>query len=94
MNEPTLEAALAREGRALRLIGFGASNLVEDAMQLPLEEAPWQRLERLDQAVDRLRGKYGRRSLQRGRTLFDPLLALPHWDPERRTGLSSQVGLA
>ena len=92
--EALLEAALARDGRALRLIGFGVSNLVEDAVQLPLEEAPWQRLERLDGAVDRLRLKYGRRSVQRGRTLFEPLVSLPDWDPDRRTGLSSQVGLA
>jgi DNA polymerase-4 len=92
--ERLLEVALARDGRALRLIGFGASNLVEDAMQLPLEEAPWQRLERLDRAVDRLRLKYGYRCLQRGRILFEPLFSLSHWDPERRTGLSSQVGLA
>jgi DNA polymerase-4 len=91
--EALLEAALARDGRALRLIGFGASNLVEDAVQLPLEEGLWQRLERLDRAVDRLRLKYGRRCLQRGRTFFEPLLSLPHWDDGRRTGLSSQVGL-
>jgi len=63
-------------------------------VQLPLEEARWQRLERLDRAVDRLRLKYGRRCLQRGRILFEPLLSLPRWDPGRRTGLSSQIGLA
>ena len=88
-----LVAALAREGRAVRLIGFGVSNLVEDAVQLPLEEAHWQRLERLDRAVDGVRLKYGRRCLQRGRVLFEPLLSLPRWDSERRTGLSSQIGL-
>jgi DNA polymerase-4 len=92
-GEALLETALARDRRALRLIGFGVSNLVEDAVQLPLEEAPWQRLERLDRAVDRLRLKYGRRCLQRGRILFEPLLSLPRWDPGRRTGLSSQIGL-
>jgi DNA polymerase-4 len=92
--EALLRAALARDGRALRLIGFGVSNLVEDAVQLPLEESLWQRLERLDQAVDRLRLKYGRRCLQRGHILFEPLLSLPRWDGGRRTGLSSQIGLA
>jgi len=91
--ETLLTTALARDGRALRLIGFGASKLVEDAVQLPLEEVLWQRLERLDRAIDRLRLKYGRRCLQRGRILFEPLLSLPHWDPGRRTGLSSQIGL-
>jgi DNA polymerase-4 len=91
--ETLLEAALARDGRALRLIGFGASNLVEDAVQLPLQEAPWQRLERLDRAVDGVRLKYGRRCLQRGRTLFEPLLCVSWWDDGPRTGLSSQVGL-
>jgi len=88
-----LEAALTRDGRAVRLIGFGVSNLVEDAVQLPLEEARWQQLERLDRAVDRLRLKYGRRCLQRGRVLFEPLLSPPRWDADRRTGLSSQIGL-
>lgn len=91
--EALLVTALARDRRALRLIGFGVSNLVEDAVQLPLEEARWQRLERLDRAVDRLRLKYGRRCLQRGRTLFDSLLLPPQWDQGRRTGLSSQIGL-
>jgi DNA polymerase-4 len=91
--EALLEASLARDGRALRLIGFGVSNLVENAIQLPLEEALWQRLERLDRAIDRLRLKYGRGCLQRGRILFEPLLSLPRWDPGRRTGLSSQIGL-
>jgi DNA polymerase-4 len=91
--ETLLEAALARDGRPLRLIGFGASNLVDDAVQLPLEEALWQRLERLDRAIDRLRLKHGRLCLQRGRVLFEPLLPLSRWDPGRRTGLSSQIGL-
>jgi DNA polymerase-4 len=92
-GEALLETARARDSRALRLIGFGASNLVEDAVQLPLDEALWQRLERLDRAIDRLHLKYGRRCLQRGRILFEPLLSLPRWDPGRRTGLSSQIGL-
>jgi len=93
VGQTLLEAALARDGRAVRLIGFGVSNLVENAVQLPLEEARWQRLERLDRAVDRVRLKYGRRCLQRGRILFEPLLSLPRWDADRRTGLSSQIGL-
>jgi DNA polymerase-4 len=93
-GQTLLEAALARDARAVRLIGFGVSNLVDDAVQLPLEEARWQRLERLDRAVDGLRVKYGRRCLQRGRILFEPLLSLPRWDAERRTGLSSQIGLS
>ena len=91
--EALLKTALARDSRALRLIGFGVSNLVEDAVQLPLQETPWQQAERLDRAVDRLRLKYGRRCLQRGRILFQPLLFPPEWDQGRRTGLSSQIGL-
>lgn len=91
--ETLLHGALARDGRALRLIGFGAFNLAEDAVQLPLEEARWQQLEQLDRAVDRLRLKYGRRCLQSGRTLFEPLLSLGRPDHDRWMGLSSQVGL-
>jgi DNA polymerase-4 len=91
--EALLERALTRDGRAVRLIGFGGSNLVEDTVQLPLGEAVWQRLERLDEAVDGLRAKYGRSCLQRGRTFFEPLLSLRQRDDGRRTGLSSQLGL-
>lgn len=95
-----LDQALARDGRAVRLIGLGASSLVDDAVQLSLFEG-WPdrrgprelRLEALLRAIDGLRKKYGYRCLQTGLTFFDPYVSSPDWEPYRRTGLSSQVGL-
>ena len=96
-----LEQQLARDGRAVRLIGLGASQLVDDAVQLSLFQghrsgrrpARELRLEALLGSIDRLRAKYGHRCLQTGLTYFDPYVGSPDWEPDRHTGLSSQVGL-
>jgi DNA polymerase-4 len=68
-----LERALARERRAVRLIGGGTANLVSDA-QLPLWPSAPERWERLARWIDRLRAKYGFRVVQTGRTGFCPPL--------------------
>ena len=96
-----LEQQLARDGRAVRLVGLSASGLVDDAVQLSLfharryERRPVRelRLEALLGSIDRLRAKYGYRCLQTGLTFFDPYVSSPDWEPYRHTGLSSQVGL-
>ena len=96
-----LEQQLARDGRAVRLIGLGASQLVDDAVQLSLFQARRNghrparelRLEALLGSIDRLRAKYGYRCLQTGLTYFDPYVSSPDWEPYRQTGLSSQLGL-
>ena len=88
-----LAQALARDGRAVRLIGLGASNLTDDAVQLGLFEERTLRREGLLASIDRLRAKYGYRCLQTGLTFFDPYVSSPDWEPYRHTGLSSQVGL-
>ena len=88
-----LEQALERDGRAVRLLGLGTSNLGDDVVQLGLfgeRELP---AEELLHSIDRLREKYGYRALQTGRTFFDPYVSSPDWEPDRHTGLSSQVGL-
>ena len=88
-----LQQALKRDGRAVRLLGLGTSNLGDDVVQLGLfgeRELP---AEELLHSIDRLREKYGYRALQTGRTFFDPYVSSPDWEPERHTGLSSQVGL-
>ncbi len=55
-------------GGALRLLGFGASNLEpEGASEALLFSDPGtEKLKRLDQAVDAIRDRYGRRALHRG----------------------------
>ena len=96
-----LERALAQDGRAVRLIGLGASSLSDDTVQLGLFEQrrddrrpPRQlRDDALWGSIDRLRAKYGHRCLQTGLTFFDPYVSSPDWEPHRHTGLSSQVGL-
>jgi len=87
-----LDAALTRDRRVVRLIGLGASSLVDDAVQLDLFDRR-ERLEALLGSLDRLRAKYGYRCLQTGLTFFDPYVSSEDWEPYRHTGLSSQVGL-
>jgi DNA polymerase-4 len=88
-----LERALARDARAVRLIGLGASNIVEDAHQLGLFELEQPAREELLRAIDGLRAKYGHHAVQTGLTFFDPYVGAEDWDPGRQTGLSSQIGL-
>ena len=78
----------------MRLIGVGLSNFVADAVQLSLEPGPSQKSESLSAAMDRVRTKYGSRSLQTGRTAFDKSLRDRDHDHvfDRNTGLSSQIG--
>lgn len=54
----------------VRLIGIGVSEFTEDAPQLGLFDMPVERMERLAQALDRVRQKHGFTSIQRGRTLL------------------------
>ena len=85
-----LEALRQRESRPVRLIGVGASNLVSAEVQLALEPSPDERFESLSAAFDRVRGKYGNRSLQTGRTAFDSATQDDRI-LEKNTGLSSQI---
>ena len=68
-----LDELLTRERmRPVRLIGLGASNLVEDAVQLGFDDAEARRAANVDRALDGIRSRYGgeavRRGLRRGRT--------------------------
>jgi len=63
-----LEEALGKRAISVRLIGIGVSNLVE-GRQLGMLD-PWTvTLERLNGAIDRIRGKYGFTAIEVGRTL-------------------------
>ena len=67
-----LAEVLRREGmRPVRLIGLGASNLVDDAVQLGFDELAAGsrgvlRDERLDRALDTIRGRFGKDAVSRG----------------------------
>jgi DNA polymerase-4 len=87
-----LGAALARDARAVRLIGLGTTQLVEEATQLDLFEPKRNTRESLVRTIDGLREKYGKRTVQAGQTFFDPLDDGEDFG-EKRTGLSSQMGL-
>jgi DNA polymerase-4 len=96
-NEAIFEAAGAllngvrqAERRPVRLIGVGASNLVDDAVQLSLEPSREMKAESLSVVFDRVRGKFGTRSLQTGRTAFDKSTSRDEVF-ERNTGLSSHI---
>ena len=67
-----LDELLARERmRPVRLIGLGASNLVEDAVQLGFDDDEARRAANVDRTLDGIRSRYGgeavRRGLRRGR---------------------------
>jgi DNA polymerase-4 len=97
-NEAIFEAANAlltrirqAEKRPVRLIGVGASGIVEDVVQLSLEPSAERKSESLSAAFDKVRGKYGTRSLQTGRTAFDGATRKDDAVFDRSTGLSSQI---
>lgn len=86
-----LELARSADRRPVRLIGVGLSNFAEDAKQLSLEPDVDERQEKLSAAFDRVRTKYGAKSLQTGRTAFRDIATDDEWLLERQTGLSSQL---
>jgi len=79
------------ERRPVRLIGVGASNFVDDAVQLSLEPSKEMKSEKLAATFDRVRQKYGTRSIQTGRTAFDKSTKDEERLFERNTGISSQI---
>ncbi len=63
-----LEGALEQRAVPVRLIGIGVSNLIAGRQLSMLD--PWPEiLERLNGAIDRIRGKYGFTAIEVGRTL-------------------------
>jgi DNA polymerase-4 len=63
-----MEKALEQRAMPVRLVGIGVSNLIE-GRQLNMFD-PWaERQKRLNEAIDRIRGKYGFVAVEVGRTL-------------------------
>jgi DNA polymerase-4 len=68
-----LDEVFASEGqRPVRLIGLGATNLVEDVVQLGFDDAPIQREEQIDRVVDSIRDRFGEGAVRRGRGARQP----------------------
>jgi DNA polymerase-4 len=65
-----LNKALSQGKRKVRLIGIGVSNLTEPGRQLDMLDSSAQRLRQLNEAIDRIRKKYGFTAIQTGRTLL------------------------
>ena len=86
-----LSRARSAERRPVRLIGVAASGLVDDAVQLSLEPSADTKSESLSAAFDKVRRKYGTRSIQTGRTAFDAATRRDDSVFDRSTGLSSQI---
>jgi DNA polymerase-4 len=57
------------EGLRVRLLGVGVSGLGPSVRQLDLFDRAWERDERLLQAIDAIRARYGERSLRRASSL-------------------------
>ncbi len=79
------------EKRPVRLIGIAANGLVEDVLQLSLEPSGESKSESLSATFDKVRSRYGTRSLQTGRTAFDGATRKDDAVFDRSTGLSSQL---
>ncbi len=54
-----------KQGRPIRLIGIGVSDLVEPMRQLELFDRTWEEQERLQEAIDRIRKRYGPDAVRR-----------------------------
>jgi DNA polymerase IV len=65
-----LHRALVADKQAVRLIGIGVSNLMETGQQLTMFDSSARRLGRLNQAIDRIRLKYGFTAIQTCRTFY------------------------
>jgi len=61
-----LSTTLAKQGKPIRLIGIRVSSLVGEEKQLPMFDSKVAKLGHLDQAVDKIRKKYGPTAIKTG----------------------------
>jgi DNA polymerase-4 len=74
----TFDTWAAKDFHPVRLIGMSASGLTEGAGQLELFRDPGEeRRRRLDQALDRITGRYGRDAIHRARPMGTPSNPVP-----------------
>jgi DNA polymerase-4 len=65
-----LSKTLAKQGKPIRLIGIRVSSLVGEEKQLPMFDFKVAKLGHLDQAVDKIRKKYGPTAIKTGDDIF------------------------
>jgi DNA polymerase-4 len=58
-----------KDGQKVRLLGIGVADLGQEMRQLSLFDVSWEQDERLLEAIDRIRDRFGRRALRRASTL-------------------------
>ena len=75
-RSPTLFAAVDPNERLVRLVGVTVSNLSDNAFQLSLEDR-WREVA-LDDAVDRVRARYGKRALGLAASTITPVFHSSH----------------
>jgi DNA polymerase-4 len=68
VGQALLENALEQRDAPVRLIGIGVSALTE-GRQLNIFEYRAEKLRRLNEAIDRIRGRHGFTAIEAGRTL-------------------------
>jgi DNA polymerase-4 len=66
MAHQLLSKALAQQGKPVRLIGIRISNLVGEGKQLAMFDSGTEKPEHLDEAIDKIRGKYGSMAIRTG----------------------------
>jgi len=65
-----LSKALAQREKPVRLIGIRISSLVREGRQLPMFDAGTEKPEQLDEAIDKIRSKYGSTAIKTGNGIF------------------------
>jgi DNA polymerase-4 len=65
-----LRKTLPKQEKPIRLIGIRISSLVGEEKQLPMFDSGKEKPERLDKAIDKIRGKYGPTAINTGNGVF------------------------
>ncbi len=70
MAQQLLSKALAQQGKPVRLIGIRVSNLVGKGKQLTMFDSGAEEPKHLDEAIDKIRSKYGSTAIKTGNGIF------------------------
>jgi DNA polymerase-4 len=65
-----LSKTLAKQEKPIRLIGIRISSLVGEEKQLPMFDSKMEKTEHLDEAIDKIRSKYGPSAIKTGNGIF------------------------
>jgi DNA polymerase-4 len=70
MAQQLLSKALVQQGKPVRLIGIRVSNLVGKGKQLTMFDSGAEEPKHLDEAIDKIRNKYGSTAIKTGNGIF------------------------